>query len=165
MATACLTWSCLHPVYMWGSDSIPLTHLPSTLSSTPRWTAQPTVTPAVNTESLDIPHWSCSEMEKCLATMTVPGPQVRVTCACVCVFWKLLITPDYPLLSVPPPIDGIVSTLKKQAGPASVLLQDEKQLNDLISGTDAVVVGGFLWFLFLWEKWVEPVGTWGTVVN
>lgn len=41
-------------------------------------------------------------------------------------------------------IDGIVSYMKKQAGPSSVALHSEAELDAFINGFDASVVGEFL---------------------
>lgn len=74
--------------------------------------------------------------------------------------WKLLITPDL-LLSVAPPTDGIVSTLRKRAGPASKLLRDQEELEKFISDFDASIIGESLslWVSSPSEKWKNPAGT------
>lgn len=41
-------------------------------------------------------------------------------------------------------IDGIVSYMKKQAGPSSIALHSEAELDAFINGFDASVVGEFL---------------------
>lgn len=68
----------------------------------------------------------------------VPGPQVCFTCVGGSLLWKLLNTPNNHY-----PTDGIVSTLKKQAGPASVVLQDEDDLEKFKSDLDASIIGEF----------------------
>lgn len=47
-------------------------------------------------------------------------------------------------IQTPPPlcvVDGIVSYFKKQAGPASVVLRDDGDLQTFISDEDASIVG------------------------
>lgn len=45
------------------------------------------------------------------------------------------------------PIDGIVSHLKKQAGPASVEIKSEAEFDKFIGDRDASVVGEWLYYL------------------
>ena len=55
------------------------------------------------------------------------------------------------------PVDGIVSFLKKQAGPASVELKDEADMVKFGSGPEAIVVGE-LTFGFYWDANLNAAG-------
>lgn len=75
--------------------------------------------------------------------------------------------PDWLLL------DGIVSHLKKQAGPASLAVQTQADFDKLVAGKDAIVVGelvevAFSLLFFLFFSPLQPfmdLCTWVNIVN